>query len=132
MKTYTEGIKGEIFMYFWDPSIKSWTILQIDRAGNQIGEADYCANKQSLMANYPLFSFDKFKAPKVYTDAELLAMREEGEMVFSDPNMNHIDNAEIIITRCDLKTDWLYIVTKKDVILGTRNTFADAMTMIGL
>ena len=38
MKTY---IKNG-FKYFYDNSVRLWTIYKIDSEGNQVGDADYC------------------------------------------------------------------------------------------
>jgi hypothetical protein len=52
MNYATETINGLQYMYFFDKSIKSWTVLQIDINQNQIGNAEYFANKQSLLNIY--------------------------------------------------------------------------------
>ncbi len=53
MKTYQENGKR----YWFDWSIKSWTLINIDDKGNQIGNAEYYANKTQLIRNYPTLKF---------------------------------------------------------------------------
>lgn len=36
------------FRIWWDAKIKSWTVIELDAKGNQIGDAQYYANKESL------------------------------------------------------------------------------------
>jgi hypothetical protein len=57
MKTYYHNQEGNFFRYFFDPNITSWTVLRIDALGNQVGHADYYANKASLLSVYPFFKF---------------------------------------------------------------------------
>ena len=47
------------YQYFYDRSVGSWTIYQVDNEGNQIGHADYHARKDQLKANYPMLKFQK-------------------------------------------------------------------------
>ena len=58
MKVYKQTINKINFMYFFDAHIKSWTVMQLDIYGNQIGFTEYFANKQSLLSNYK-FNFTK-------------------------------------------------------------------------
>ena len=51
MKTHKIG--NYIFWFDWH--IKSWTVTKRDNEGNQIGTAEYYANKCQLLANYPQF-----------------------------------------------------------------------------
>lgn len=53
MKTYTKN--G--FRFFYDTHIKFWTVLKIDKDGNQIGTAEYFPNKENLFINYPYFKY---------------------------------------------------------------------------
>ena len=49
MKTYEkDGLR-----YWWDFHIRFWTVTHIDTDGNQIGTAEYYANKTQLIINYP-------------------------------------------------------------------------------
>jgi hypothetical protein len=43
MKTYHNADQSK--RLFYDPSIKSWTMLSLDTEGNQVGSADYCHNR---------------------------------------------------------------------------------------
>ena len=58
MKTYeqetTDGIR---YRWFYDPYIKSWTIYQIDKEGNQIDDADYHHSRPILKQCYPELKF---------------------------------------------------------------------------
>lgn len=53
MKTY----RHQQYRYWYDPSVRSWTVVEIDSEGNQVGDADYCCNRESLLAVYPDFTF---------------------------------------------------------------------------
>ena len=48
MKTYhnASGTKR----IFYNPHIRSWTLQNIDKDGNQIGDADFCHNRQTAFA----------------------------------------------------------------------------------
>lgn len=49
---------GSIWLYFYDRSIKFWTVYQIDQEGNQISEAaDYYQNKVDLLKEHNEFNF---------------------------------------------------------------------------
>lgn len=45
---FCEDKKGVSIDYWWDSSLRLWTILARDRDGNQVGEADYAPNKTLL------------------------------------------------------------------------------------
>ena len=53
-KTYENVINGIRYWYFYDRSIKSWTVFEVDVVGNQVNGAEYFANKFSLLASYKL------------------------------------------------------------------------------
>jgi hypothetical protein len=57
MKTYYHNQESTLFRYFFDPYIKSWTVLRVDANGNQVGEAEHHANKASLLSLFPFFKF---------------------------------------------------------------------------
>ena len=59
MKTYYHNEKDNLFRYFFDTNIKSWTVLRVDVDGNQIADAEYCANKSALLSSFPFFKFKK-------------------------------------------------------------------------
>ena len=52
MKTYENIINGIKYRYFFDKSIKSWTVYKVDENNYQVGNAEYYANKTSLLMNY--------------------------------------------------------------------------------
>jgi hypothetical protein len=52
MKTYKALINKVTYIYFYDKYIKSWTVIQVDANENQVGDAEYFANKESLLSNY--------------------------------------------------------------------------------
>lgn len=54
MKTYIGTANGKTYRYFYDPHIRFWTIYQIDREGNQIADADYCPDRETLLIRYLL------------------------------------------------------------------------------
>lgn len=35
---------------FWDKNIRSWTVYVVDAEGNQVGDAEYFANRAALKA----------------------------------------------------------------------------------
>ena len=48
-KTYTaENLKGQRFEFWYDRSLKSWTLTERDAGGNQIGDASYYHNRDRL------------------------------------------------------------------------------------
>ena len=50
MKTYEEILNGNFYRYYYDTSIKLWTVYIIDGLGNQISEeADYYQNKTQML-----------------------------------------------------------------------------------
>lgn len=54
MKTY----EWNGYRFYYDTSLKLWTIYQIDSRGNQISrEADYYQTKQELLKYYPALKF---------------------------------------------------------------------------
>lgn len=53
MKTYQDN--G--YRYYYDTHIRMWTIYVIDQLNNQVGNADYHANKSRLIVNYPMLQF---------------------------------------------------------------------------
>lgn len=55
MKTFNTEIDNIKYQFFFDPSIKSWTVYKIDKDGNQYDDIEYFANKKSLFANFPEF-----------------------------------------------------------------------------
>ena len=55
MTTY----KHQHQLYFYDASIRSWTVYKIDINGYQISEADYYPNKARLKKYNPEFKFIK-------------------------------------------------------------------------
>jgi len=57
MKTYENIIKGISYWYFYDYHIKRWTVLKIDESDYQLGNAEYYANKQSLINAHKEFNF---------------------------------------------------------------------------
>ena len=52
MITYTQEINGQSYWYFYDRSIRSWTVLKVDAEGNQEGEAEHYEHKNSLLKDY--------------------------------------------------------------------------------
>ena len=52
MKTYTDTIDGKTYIYFYDKSIRLWTIMELDKNGNQIWVADNEVRKSELKAHY--------------------------------------------------------------------------------
>jgi hypothetical protein len=52
MKTYENIINETRYWYFYDTHIKSWTILIVDEQDYQVGNAEYYANKKSLLKDY--------------------------------------------------------------------------------
>ena len=53
MKTYySPG-----YRYWYDIHLKMWTVLIVDKEGNQIGHAEYFGNRGQLVTNYPNFNF---------------------------------------------------------------------------
>ena len=58
MKTYYQIVNGTHYTYFWDFHIKSWTVYESDvnNDGDQLSDAQYFANKTSLLSSYP-FNF---------------------------------------------------------------------------
>ncbi len=38
MKTYYYNQEGTLFRYFFDPYLKSWTVLRVDADGNQVDD----------------------------------------------------------------------------------------------
>jgi len=55
MITRTIHTRSGRYLLWFDRSIKSWTLLTLDRDGNQVGNAEYFANRTSLLMNYPEF-----------------------------------------------------------------------------
>lgn len=53
MNTYSH----EDIRYWYDRSIMSWTVQRVDSQGYQVGDCEYYANKDSLLANYPFLKF---------------------------------------------------------------------------
>ena len=53
MKTY----KHNNIKYWYDPNIKLWTIITMDKHGNQINDAEYFQNKTDMLNDYPDFKF---------------------------------------------------------------------------
>ena len=47
------------FRYYYDSHIRFWTVVVLDDEGNQIGYAEYFANREQLLSNYPSFKFKK-------------------------------------------------------------------------
>lgn len=45
------------YRYWYDTHIRMWTVLTIDENGDQVGHAEYFANRDQLKANYPEFNF---------------------------------------------------------------------------
>ena len=65
MKTYFKALvidkEVKTFLYFYDPSIRFWTMYEIDGDGNQISrEADHFHNKKQLLLAYPELDFRRF------------------------------------------------------------------------
>ncbi len=52
MKTYENIINENKYWYFYDIHIKSWTVFKVDKQNYQTGNAEYFANKKSLLKNY--------------------------------------------------------------------------------
>jgi hypothetical protein len=51
MKTRNQPAKGApdfVIRYWYDPTIRSWTAIAVDKEGNQVGDAQYCANRDCL------------------------------------------------------------------------------------
>ena len=62
MITYRDTIKGRIFQYFYDYSIKLWTVHEVDYKGNQVCmEGDYFQNKAIMKVQYK-FKFTRHES----------------------------------------------------------------------
>jgi hypothetical protein len=61
MTSYENVINEIRYMYFYDNGIKSWTVMQIDKNENQISNAEYYANKKSLLKDYKFDFKNKIK-----------------------------------------------------------------------
>jgi len=46
-----------LIRYWYDTSLKSWTVTRINKYGHQIGTADYYQNKKALLKGYPTLEF---------------------------------------------------------------------------
>jgi hypothetical protein len=57
MKTYENTVRQGTYRYFYDRSIQSWTVYEVE-GGFQVDDAEYFPNKKSLLANYK-FDFKK-------------------------------------------------------------------------
>lgn len=51
--------KDNGYIYFYDTSLRLWTIFKVDAEGNQIGDADYPVRKADLKKQYPMLKFVK-------------------------------------------------------------------------
>ena len=64
-KTYYDRIQYQdhekIYMYWYDPMIKNWTIIEVDEEWYQIDAAEYEPNRKSLEKSYPKFTFSNIK-----------------------------------------------------------------------
>lgn len=47
------------YRYWYDPSLRLWTITEIDEDGHQVGDADYQPNREKLTEIYPELDFTK-------------------------------------------------------------------------
>lgn len=59
MITYENTILGHTYLYFYDRSIRSWTVIEVDFWLNQIGTANHYANKKMMLIDYA-FDFKNF------------------------------------------------------------------------
>lgn len=61
MTSYKEILNDKIYVYFYDRSIRLWTIFEMDAEGNQIcDEADHFHDKGQMLEVYD-FKFKKEK-----------------------------------------------------------------------
>jgi hypothetical protein len=59
MRTYEEIIDGRRYLYYYDWSIRLWTVLEVDSDGGQLSyEADYFHDKEQMLEQYK-FTFKK-------------------------------------------------------------------------
>lgn len=52
MITYTQTIDNKTYWYFYDRSIRLWTVMLVDENDNQIGTADHYHDKGQMLYAY--------------------------------------------------------------------------------
>jgi len=61
-KTYTaENLKGRCFEFWYDRSLKSWTLTERDSANSQIGDASYYHNRERLYTMLRMYGVSEIR-----------------------------------------------------------------------
>lgn len=59
MKTYEQIVDGDRWWYFYDRSIRLWTVFKVDENDYQIDTADHYHDRPQLLQQHPQFNFKK-------------------------------------------------------------------------